>query len=36
MGLFWTFGNHNKGREAAAFLNKATGNNYGRKAAAFF
>jgi hypothetical protein len=37
MGLFWTFGNHNKGREAAAFLNWATirNNNYSREAAAF-
>ena len=37
MGLFWTFGNHNKGRDAAAFLNWATikNNNYSREAAAF-
>ena len=28
MGLFWTIGNY--GHEAAAFLNKATLNNYGR------
>jgi hypothetical protein len=37
MGLFWTFGNHNKVREAATFLFLATirNNNYSREAAAF-
>jgi hypothetical protein len=37
MGLFWTFWNHNKGREAATFLNWATirNNYYSREAAAF-
>ena len=38
MGLFWTMGNNNLGREAAAFWNWATignNNNYSREAAAF-
>ena len=38
MGLFWTIGNHNYGREAVAFLISATigNNNYSREAVLFF
>ena len=35
MGLFWTIGISNYGREAAAFFKATNNNNYGREAAAF-